>query len=48
MKIRVGDAREVTDAFKPATRDVIIRDVFTSATTPRNLTTVEFLSLIHI
>ena len=42
VKIRVGDAREVTDAFKPATRDVIIRDVFSSATTPRNLTTVEF------
>ena len=42
VKIRVGDAREVTDAFKPATRHVIIRDVFSSATTPRNLTTVEF------
>jgi len=42
VKIRVGDAREETDGFKPATRDVIIRDVFTSATTPRNLTTVEF------
>lgn len=42
VKIRVGDAREVTDAFKPSTRDVIIRDVFSSATTPRNLTTVEF------
>ena len=33
VKIRVGDAREVTDSFKPATRDVIIRDVFSSATT---------------
>ena len=42
VKIRVGDARKVTDAFKPATRDVIIRDAFSSATTPRNLTTVEF------
>lgn len=42
VKIRVGDAREVTDAFKPATRDIIIRDVFSSATTPRELTTVEF------
>ena len=42
VKIRVGDAREVTDAFKPGTRDVIIRDVFSSATTPRSLTTVEF------
>lgn len=42
VKIRVGDAREETDGFKPATRDVIIRDVFSSATTPRSLTTVEF------
>ncbi len=42
VKIRVGDAREETDGFKPATRDVLIRDVFTSATTPANLTTVEF------
>ena len=42
VKIRVGDAREVADTFKPETRDVIIRDVFSSATTPRSLTTVEF------
>lgn len=42
VKIRVGEAREVTDSFVPASRDVIIRDVFTSATTPRPLTTVEF------
>lgn len=42
VKIRVGDARKVTDGFKPGTRDVIIRDVFSSATTPRSLTTVEF------
>lgn len=42
VKIRVGDAREVTDSFKPATRDVIIRDVFANAVTPRELTTVEF------
>lgn len=42
VKIRVGDAREVTDSFKPNTRDIIIRDVFSSAITPRNLTTVEF------
>ncbi|WP_342319584.1 spermidine synthase [Corynebacterium mayonis] len=42
VKIRVGDAREETFGFKPATRDVIIRDVFSSALTPRSLTTVEF------
>ncbi|WP_165164316.1 spermidine synthase [Corynebacterium qintianiae] len=44
VKIRVGDAREETDGFKPGTRDVIIRDVFLVATTPRNLTTVEFFA----
>ncbi|MEX3505124.1 spermidine synthase [Corynebacterium sp. LK2510] len=42
VKIRVGDAREETFGFKPGTRDVIIRDVFSVATTPRDLTTVEF------
>lgn len=42
VKIRVGDAREVANGFKPGTRDVIIRDVFADATTPRDLTTVEF------
>ncbi|WJY67860.1 spermidine synthase [Corynebacterium auris] len=42
VKIRVGDARAETERFKPATRDVIIRDVFSGSTTPRELTTVEF------
>ncbi|MEH0146767.1 fused MFS/spermidine synthase [Corynebacterium sp. Q4381] len=47
VKIRVGDAREVADGFKPATRDVMIRDVFSSATTPRSLTTVEFYGRVR-
>lgn len=47
VKIRVDDARDVTNTFKPATRDVIIRDVFSSATTPRNLTTVEFYAAVR-
>ena len=42
VKIRVGDAREETDNFYPASRDILIRDVFAGATTPRSLTTVEF------
>lgn len=42
VKIRVGDAREETDGFVESSRDVIIRDVFESATTPRSLTTLEF------
>ena len=44
VKIRVGDALEETLGFKAATRDVIIRDVFSSAVTPRGLTTVEFFA----
>lgn len=47
VKIRVGDAREVTDSFKPATRDVLIRDVFAQALTPRELTTVEFYQQVR-
>lgn len=47
VKIRVGDAREVTDGFHPASRDVIVRDVFSGDTTPRSLTTVEFFRAAH-
>jgi len=38
----VGEAREVTESLTPQTRDVIIRDVFAGALTPRPLTTAEF------
>ncbi|WP_025252609.1 spermidine synthase [Corynebacterium vitaeruminis] len=44
LKIRQGDARAVTDTFVPASRDVIIRDVFAGATTPPSLITVEFFA----
>lgn len=47
VKIRVGEARRVTDSFQPATRDVIIRDVFAGATTPETLSTVEFFRAAH-
>lgn len=47
LKIRVGDAREVTDTFVPASRDVIIRDVFAGALTPSNLATLEFYRQVH-
>ncbi|MGO1949202.1 MAG: spermidine synthase [Mycobacteriaceae bacterium] len=47
VKIRVDDAREVADAFTPASRDVIIRDVFSGAVTPENLTTVDFFRDCH-
>lgn len=42
LRIRVGEAREVTESLTPATRDVVVRDVFTGAVTPEPLTTVEF------
>jgi spermidine synthase len=42
LRIRVGEAREVTESLTPATRDVVIRDVFAGPYTPHPLTTVEF------
>jgi spermidine synthase len=42
LRIRVGEGREVTEGLTPGTRDLIIRDVFSGALTPRALTTREF------
>lgn len=42
LKIRVGEAREVTESLTAASRDLIIRDVFAGAKTPHDLTTAEF------
>lgn len=42
LKIRVGEAREVTESLTEASRDLIIRDVFAGSKTPHALTTVEF------
>lgn len=47
VKIRVGDARAVTEGFYPASRDIIIRDVFAGSVTPHAVTTVEFLQAAH-
>lgn len=47
VKIRAGEAREETEKFLPASRDVIIRDVFAGAITPTPLTTVEFFKAAH-
>lgn len=47
VKIRVDDAREVAASFTPASRDVIIRDVFAGAVTPESFTTVEFFTDCH-
>ncbi|MGV3016206.1 spermidine synthase [Rothia sp. 88186D007BW] len=45
IKIRVGEARTVTEGFAAASRDVIIRDVFAGYITPEPLTTLEFTQL---
>ncbi|MBT8160545.1 MULTISPECIES: spermidine synthase [Arthrobacter] len=42
LRIRVGEARAVTETLTSGTRDLIIRDVFAGAHTPRALTTREF------
>lgn len=42
LRIRVGEARAVTEALMADSRDLIIRDVFAGSRTPRALTTLEF------
>ncbi|TQJ35064.1 spermidine synthase [Arthrobacter sp. SLBN-122] len=42
LRIRVGEARAVTETLTAHTRDFIVRDVFAGAHTPRPLTTAEF------
>nr|WP_275889491.1 fused MFS/spermidine synthase [Nakamurella flavida] len=42
LRIRVGDARTVTESLGDGSRDVVVRDVFAGAVTPAALTTVEF------
>ncbi|MBF4994716.1 fused MFS/spermidine synthase [Arthrobacter gandavensis] len=43
MRLRVGEAREVTESLSEASRDLIIRDVFAGDKTPVPLTSAEFL-----
>lgn len=45
VKIRVGEARAVTATLAPASRDIIIRDVFSGYITPAPLTTLEFTEM---
>lgn len=42
LRIRVGEARAVTESLSEASRDLVIRDVFAGAVTPPPLTTAEF------
>ncbi|WP_415855312.1 spermidine synthase [Sinomonas sp. G460-2] len=43
LRLRVGEARAVTESLTPQTRDLVIRDVFAGSRTPHPLTTVEFV-----
>lgn len=42
LRVRVGEARAVTETLTDASRDLIVRDVFAGNRTPRPLTTLEF------
>lgn len=42
LRVRVGEARAVTETLTEDSRDLIIRDVFAGRSTPRPLTTLEF------
>ncbi|MFI5505313.1 spermidine synthase [Corynebacterium kutscheri] len=42
LKIRQGDARDISNKFLAHSRDIIIRDVFAGSTTPLSVSTVEF------
>ncbi|GEE03428.1 spermidine synthase [Gordonia spumicola] len=47
LRIRVGDAREVTESLLPGTRDIVMRDAFSGSVTPEHLTTVEFTEAVR-
>ncbi len=47
LRIRVGEARAVTEALPPGSRDVVVRDVFAGASTPVPLTTQEFSAAVR-
>lgn len=47
LRIRVGDARAVTEALPDDAHTVVVRDVFAGAVTPPALTTVEFTQQVR-
>jgi spermidine synthase len=47
LRLRVGDARAITEALPDASHDVVVRDVFAGAVTPAPLTTIEFVRQVH-
>lgn len=47
VKIRPGDAAEVTASFTAESRNIVIRDVFSGDSTPSALTTTEFAQQVY-
>ncbi|WP_427016165.1 spermidine synthase [Pseudarthrobacter sp. P1] len=47
LKIRVGEARAVTETLTEDSRDLVIRDVFAGPLTPLALTTAEFTAQVR-
>ncbi len=46
LRIRVGEARAVTETLREESRDLVIRDVFAGSITPAPLTTVQFTQAV--
>lgn len=46
LRIRVGEARAVTESLVDASRDLVVRDVFAGSATPPPLTTGEFTAQV--
>lgn len=47
LRLRVGEARAVTETLHDGSRDLVIRDVFAGAKTPEPLTTAEFTAHVR-
>ena len=47
LRLRVGEARAVTEALHEDSRDLVIRDVFAGSKTPFPLTTAEFTAAVR-
>jgi len=47
LRIRAGEARAVTEAMAPASRNLVVRDVFAGDQTPAHLTTVQFTAAVR-
>ncbi len=47
LRIRIGDAREITESLSDASFDVVVRDVFAGTVTPGPLLTAEFAAQVR-